>query len=1032
MRLPAFSVKQPVATLMLFIAIILIGVISFLKLNVDMFPEVDPPVITIITSWPGANASDVETEVTNVIENNVNAVNNLDTLTSKSVDNMSLVTCKFDWGTKLDEAANDIRDKLELSKRNLPRDIDPPMLFKFSSATAPIMIMSITGDKSWPRLHHIADKQISDELKRVPGVGSVILIGGLVRRINIYFDMNKVNGFHLPLQQINQVLAAENLNIPAGSIKSGANEYYVRVPGRYGTAEEIKNTIVGRSAGRPVYLRDVADVTDAYKDEKMHGWSDGKKAIILALQKQSGKNTITVIDNVKKKLENIRRTLPADVGITFGVDNSENILASVKNLRQVFIETIFCVILVAVFFLRSVRSSVIISLTIPFSLTISLILLYLFGYTINIVSLMALTIALGLVVDDGIVILENIVRHIERGGRPMASAIAGASEMGMAVTATTMTIVVVFLPLMFVTGLTGIFFKQLAFVLVSTILASLFTALSMTPMLASRWIRAASGEGQVKNGRLQKWRVRSENWFGALENGYGNLLNWSLAHRKTVITIAVVLFLTGVSLIPFISTAFIPQTDTGDIVIALRLPEGTRIEETTRTMEKMLTMVNEVIKPEEVRNKYLFNGQSEEGFGMALGFDEGPNVGQIGIKLVDRQERKRSAKAIATELRKKILEIPGISDLKVSAQDPITTALMGGQKPIVVEIQGAELDACVTYARQLEDVIRKVPGAVDVGISQKAPRPELRVDVDREKASTLGLNMSAIAGTLRNYFYGMEATWFRDAGDRYDIFTRLHEKDKDRLAALSEAPLFTPDGRAIRLKNIARIGYGEGPVEIQRKNRQKIVKVEADTFERSLGDVTGDIKTRLARIGVPSGLSVNFGSDVEEQHKAFRDLALLLILGIALVYMVLAALYRNLRDPLIIMFSLPFAATGVLFAFFFGRISLDLMTFMGMIMLAGIVVKNAIILIDYTNLLRRRGESLFDAVTHAGKHRLRPILMTSLAMIFGMVPMALSRGVGAEFWRPLGVTMISGLMVSTLVTLILIPTVYYLLEKRKR
>ena len=1031
MKLPDFSVKQPVATLMLFCAIILLGVVSLTKLNIDLLPDVEPPVVSILTTWPGASASDVESEVTEIIENQINSVNNLDTLTSKSLDNLSVISCKFDWGTNLDVATNDIRDKLELTKRNLPGDVDPPMLFKFSSATMPIMAITITGEKTWPRLYHLVDKKISDELKRVPGVGAIVIYGGLKRRINVYFDIKKLEGYSLSIQKVNQVLAQENLNIPAGSIKSGAREYFVRVPARYKTTDEIRNTIIGYYKSNPVYFRDVAEVEDAYKPEDLNAWADGKKSILLLLQKQTGKNTVAVVYGVKKRLAEIQKILPSDVKIEIPFDTAEYILLAIKNLRNTLLWGIFFVILVTTVFLRRFRTAIIISLTIPFSLIISFIFLYIFGYTINTISLLSLIIASGMVVDNSIVVLENIVRHREHGGKMKPSAIYGANEMGMAVTASTVTIIAVFIPLIFVTGLTGIIFKQLSFVVSIALLASLFTALSMTPMLSSRWITSTPETLKKKKGLLGKFYSMTERYLEIVEDAYNRLLGWSLKHRKTVIFLAVAIFASSLSMIPFISTSFVPEPDSGDMRIDFRLQEGTRIEETNHVIEQILKIMDEVVKPEEFRHSYAFDGATEEGTGVVLGFDEGPNVGEVGFKLVDMDKRDRSAKEIANILREKIEKIPGINRLQVTATSPIKSLMMGAGKPVSVEIQGSDLNANFAFARKLEKVMKGITGLRDVAISQKDPRPELWVEVDRAKASSLGLNVATIAGALRNYFYGVEATQFRDAGDNYDIFTRLRKEDKDRLKTLLEIPVFTPDGRMIKLKNVAKIISGEGPVEVQRKNRQKIIKVEADTFERSLGDVTADIKTELKKKGIPEGISVSFGADVEEQQKAFRDLTLLLVLGMVLVYMVLASLYGNLRDPLIIMFSVPFAVSGVFYAFYFGGISLDIMTFMGIIMLEGIVVKNAIVLLDYTHLLQKRGELLFEAVTHAGRNRLRPILMTTLTTIFAMLPMALTRSVGAEVWNALGITIISGLLVSTLVTLILIPTVYYMFERRK-
>ncbi len=1033
MKLPEFSVKQPVAIMMFFFMVIILGGISLTKLNIDIFPDVEPPVVAILTTWPGANASDVETEVTESIEDQVNAVNNLDKLTSKSMDNLSLVNCKFEWGTDLDVAANDIRDWLELAKKDLPDDVEPSMLFKFSSSTAPILFMTISGDKSWPRLYHLVDKKVCDELKRVPGVGAITVYGGLRRRINVYFDLKKIEGFRLSMEKINQVLAAENLNLPAGKIKSGFMEYFIRFPARYKSMEEIRNTVVGYNKGWPIYFRDVASVEDDFEPEDLNGWGDGKKALVIVLQKQTGKNTVAVVSRVRKKLEAIERQLPSDVEIKIPLDTADIILTSIKNLRNTLLLAIFFVVSITFIFLRRYRPAIIISLTIPFSLIISFILLYLNGYTINVVSLMSLAVASGMVVDNGVVVLENITRHIEGGGRIKTSAIFGASEVGMAIIASTLTTVVVFVPLMFVTGLAGIVFKQLGFVIVVTLLASLFTSLTMTPMLVSQWVRPDGG-GELnskKNGLADKLFGVSEKWFGALEDGYRRLLHWSLMHRKTVILLVVTIFLSSISLLPFLSTSFLPELDSGDVDIAFRLPEGTRIEETNRVIEDILENIDEIVNPDEFLHSFGFDGQSERGVGVALGFDEGPNAGQVGFKLVDRDKRERSAKEIANILRKKIEQIPGIMKLKVTSKDILSSVMMGANKPVSVEVQGDDLDANHAFATELLGEMKKIPGLVDISLSQKDLRPELWVEVDRRKASSLGLNIATIAGTVRNYFYGVKATQFRDAGDNFDIFTRFGKRDKDQLQNLPEVPIFTPDGRMVLLKNVARIVDGKGPIEIDRKNRQRIIKVEADTYGRSLGEVTSDIRFVLKKIEKPEGITVSFGGEVEEQKKAFKDLRVLLILGIVLVYMVMASLFGNLRDPFIIMFSVPFAFSGVLYVFYFTGVTLGVISFMGIVMLMGIVVNNAIVLLDYIHLLQKRGEPLFEAITHAGEHRLRPILITTMTTFFGMLPMAMSDSVGAELYNPLGITMLGGLTVSALITLILVPTIYYMFEKRK-
>lgn len=1029
MKLAEFSVKQPVATMMLLLGIALLGAVSIFQLNIDMLPDIEPPVVSILTSWPGASASDVETEVTKELEDQVNSVNNLDTLTSKSLDNLSVIVCKFNWGARLDTATNDVRDKLELAKRKLPRDVEAPMLFKFSSATAPILFTTITGDTSWPRLYRIADKKIADELRRVPGVGIVNLYGGMQRRINIYFDFKKIEGYRLSLPLINQMLAASNLNLPSGNIKSGLNDYFVRVPGRYQSIEDIQNTIIGQFSAKPVYLRDVAEVKDDYKTQEINAWGNGKKGLVMILQRQTGKNTVDVVERVRKRIQEIQPTLPADIRINFVMDSSENILTSVRNLRGSLGWGIFFVVLITFAMLRRFRPALIIALSIPFSLIISFTFMYFFEYTINLISLMSLAIASGMVVDNGVVVLENIVRHLEHGARPGPAAMFGANEMSMAITASTMTTVVIFVPLMFLSGLAGIIFKQLAFVLSITILGSLFTALTLTPMLASKWLTAQRDD--EKTGILAGFSRISEKGFVALERWYEALLAWALAHRKMIFGLTIAVFASSLSLIPFLSTSFMATVDSGDLAVSFRMPEGTRIEETNRVMEQILAAVDTVVKPEEFRASYSFDGQTEEGKGVALGFDEGQNVGQIGIKLVDRDLRTRSAKEVARLLRDHIEKIPGISQLKVQAQDPIMGILMGNAKPLIIEAQGPELDRLLAYAQELKSAMSHIQGLVDISVSQKDPRPELWVMIDRTKASDLGLDVATIATTLRNYFYGIEATQFRDAGDNFDIFTRLSETDKNNLDNLLNAPVIARDGRMSRLKNVVSVTEGSGPIEIQRKNRQRFVKVEADLYGKSLGEGRAAVEKAISEMGVPEGISVHFGGDVEEQQKAFRDLTGLMVLGIILVYMIMAALFGNLRDPFIIMFSVPFAFSGVFFAFYLFNVELGLMSFMGIIMLMGVVVNNAIVLLDYIHLLQKRGEKLSDAITHAGKNRLRPVLITTLTTFCGLTPMAFSNSVGAEAWNPLGITMLGGLALSTLVTLVLVPTIYYQLENRR-
>ena len=653
------------------------------------------------------------------------------------------------------------------------------------------------------------------------------------------------------------------------------------------------------------------------------------------------------------------------------------------------------------------------------------------GYTINMVTLLAIAVASGMVLDSGIVVLDNIIRLTEKGRRVRTAAIFGSDEMGLAITASTMTTIVVFGPLMFVGGIAGIIFRPLAFVIVVTLLTSLLTALMLTPMLASKWLKPQGVGANNQKGIFKTFYFMTEKGFQYVEEAYKQLLNWSLHHRKIIVLLSLVTFFFSMSFMPFISTAFWPDRDGGDIGISFRMEEGTRIEETLKVLELAMGHLDQMIYPEEMRSYAGRVGRTKEGISSAVGFEEGTNAGSLSIKLVDKDKRDRSVWDIAKGVREWFSTVPGISRLNVSTEGSTESAMGGGQKPIALEIQGYDLEKNIEYANELKAIISQIPGTADVSISQKDPRPEILVEVDRKKVSDLGLNVFSIAATLRNYFYGVEATEYRDSGEAFDIVTRFTEADKNNLENLENVPLFTMDGRMVKLKNVAKITESLGPIEIRRKNRQRIVTVGADLYKRSLGEVAADIETEVKRIGIPQGITVDFGGDVEYQREAFLDLTLMLVLGIVLVYMIMASLFGGLRDPFIVMFSVPFAFCGVVITYYITNTPLSLLSFMGLIMLMGIVVNNAIVLIHYILLLRRRGLDLIEAVSDAGKARLRPVLMTTLTTFFAMLPVAVGNKVGSEGWKSLGLTIIGGISFSTLITLLLVPTVYYLFERRK-
>lgn len=1048
MRLPEFGVRFPVANIVIFSAILVLGLVSLTRLPIDLMPEIEPPVISVITVYEGASAEDVETKVTEVIENNVAIISNLDKLTSRSLEGLSIVSCRFNWGTNLDEASNDVRDRLEFAKRSLPDEIETPIVFKFNTSMIPILFIGVSAPReTYPQLFHIVDKQVSDYLKRIPGVGAVQMYGGLERQINVHIDRARLQAYNLSAQKISGILARENITLPAGDIKVGYLDYTIRVPGEFSDPSQVKDIIVASDGEKMVYLKDVAEVEDSFKEETMSVRSNGQLGMMLMVQKRSGANTVEVARKVRSEINKLKERLRDDIRFSILLDSSEHISQSINDLTQTIYWGGIFVVLVVFFFLRQLSPSLIIALSIPFSLIIAFIFMYFLGYTINIMSLSSLAIAIGMVVDNAIVVVDNTYRHRERGQKLKEAAIYGTSEVGLAISASTLTTVVVFLPMVFLTGVTGIMFKQLAVIVTVTLLASLFTALTFSPMLCSKLLirlpqenfsrpefKAMQAPATAANASgkslYQRFYESSGKSFEYLEYLYSRILGWCLLHKKTTVFLAVAIFIFSILLIPKIGTEFIPEEDTRDLNIQIELPVGTRYEETG----KIAGQVEEMFKQDIPEAQTVFSRVGQSGgsrFGAAFGAKTGSNIMTIGVKLSKLDQRSRSVKEIAESIRPKIKALLGVKKINIQAGSPFSRILFGGGKPISIEIFGHDLEATDALAYRLKSEISQIKGVVDATVSRELGRPELQVEVDRVKAASLGLSMATITDTLRTYFYGKSATKYRQAGDEYDIFLRLKESDRQSIKDIEDIPIILESGKIIKLNNVARVIQGSGPVEIGRQNQERIIKVEANMFRRALGDIAKDIKDIISKIEVPAGITVNLGSDIEEQAKAFRETGLLFVLGVLLVYMVMAAQFGSLLDPFIVIFSVPFAFTGVAFGLFVGGVNLSVLAFLGLVMLVGIVVNNAIVLVDYINILCRRGLPVKEAIISGGVNRLRPVLMTTITTLFGMLPLAISKGEGSELWRPLGVSMLGGLSISTFITLVLVPVLYMLFKRKK-
>ncbi len=1033
MKLPELSIRRPVFISTIFAGILVLGVMSLKMLPVDLLPDITLPSIGVVTIYPGATPKDVETLVTKPIEDYVSTVPNLKEVTSRSLENISVVSMRFAWGTDMDEASNEVRSRIDMAKRLLPEDIETPVIFKFDMSMWPILFYGIHAEQSYPKLREIIEDKVANPLKRIPGVAIISLFGGLYREIRVSVDRARLEGYGISIQQVVQAIQAANLSVPAGGIKTGKKEFTVRIPAEVRRPEELNNIVVGYMQGIPpyfntvpVYLKDIARVEDSFKELESVVTINGKPGVLMMIQKQSGSNTLDVVERVKKELAELKKTLPEDIQFYLSQDASDFIRQSINNLTETVIIGGILVILVIFLFLRQIAGSIIVGITIPFSLIIAFIFMYLMDYTINMMTLTALAIAVGMVVDDAIVIYENIFRHREKGIPAVEAALYGASEVGLAVTASTLTIVAVFLPIIYVHGIAGIMFKQLGFVICVVILASLFASLTLTPMMSSFMLKNINNKG---NGIFSNLYELSEKIFVKIENFYGNLLGWAIAHKKKTILAGGVIFVASLMLLPLVGTEFFPEEDQGQVNGSVELPIGTRVEETEKVMNKL----NEIVLNEVPEAKVFFTraGRTETGWAALIGRREDSNIIMFGATLVKKKERKRSNKDIAYFLSRKMLEVPGVKLADFYTADPMQGAALGATKPLAYEIYGEDLDRTYEVALSVQRILRNNEFVTDITISQEEGKPELAVLINRNKASSAGITPAQVVDTMRTYFAGKTVSKYREGGKEYDIVVKLDEKDRNKLRDIENAPIRSPAGN-VYLKNIAEIKRETGTIEINRKNQSRMIKVEAGVYGKSLGEVAKEIKKELKKIPLPEGVYITESGALKEQEESFRVLGIAFVLSVILVYLVMAAEFESLRHPFIIMFSVPFAITGVILGLLLSGRPFSLITFVGIISLVGIVVKNAIVLVDYTNILRARGIPLYEAIKTAGSTRLRPVLMTAFTTVFGMLPLVLSREEGSEFWNMLGLTVISGLLVSTFITLVFVPCMYAIINRGEK
>ena len=1010
------AVNNPVTTALVFIAMAIFGIFSLINISLDRFPKFDANVVMVMSSYPGASAEDIETNLTKVLENSLNAVSDLKNISSTSKENISLITLEFIEGVDIDVATNDVRDKLDMVNSVLPDGASLPIIFKFSADDMPIMIMAATANESLQALEKILDDKVATPLARVSGVGTVSIAGAPQREIQVYCDPNKLEAYGLTVAGVSSIIASENRNVPSGTIDIGSNAYALRVEKEFTSADQMLDIVVGHANGKTVYLRDVARVIDGVEERYQEAYVNGTQGAQIVIQKQADANTVNVIKGVKKAMKNIEKNLPSDIQIRTVVDSSDNILNTLNSLKETIVVTFLIVMLVVYLFLGRWRATFIIVLSIPISLLASLMYLWATGNTLNIVSMSALSIAIGMVVDDAIVVLENISTHLERGAKPKEAAVHATQEVGISVIASTLTMLAVFLPLTMIKGMAGLMFKQLGWITSIIMIVSTIGALTLIPMLCSQFLRFKPKTGKVHDlifGNFNKL-------VDLISRGYGHLINWCIGHRTIVVIISIVVFIGTVGFIgPRVKTEFMPKSDDGRITLQLELPAGTGQNITRGIAHELHGKFVEAI-PEIVNCSYAF-GQADSDNAFASMQNNGTHIVSYNINVGSMEDRERSTAEIADVVRGILADYPEFKKVKVTEGG----GGMGGASTVDIEIYGYDFETTDRVAREIQSKLLAGKEFSQVLLSRDEYTPEYQVDFDREKLAVNGLNSTTAASYLSAAMNGSTQSFYREDGDEYDIRVRYAPEFRTSVEDIENIIIYNNMGKGVRIKDLGTVVETLTPPSIQRKNRERLITVSGVVANGvALSDAVAATDAVLADTDIPSELAVEIGGSYEDQQDMFGDLIMLLAMIIILVYIVMASQFESFMSPFVIMFSIPFAFVGVLLGLWVTGTPLGTMGMIGILILMGIVVKNGIVLIDYTILMRERGFSVAEASVIAAKSRLRPILMTTLTTVLGMVPMAIGQGEGSEMWRSLGMVVAWGLSISTLVTLVIIPTVY--------
>ena len=1014
------AVNNPITTILVFIAVALFGIFSLVKLPIDFMPRIDTPYIMVITAYPGASAEDIEENISKPLENSLNGVDNLKHISSKSKENISTVFLQFEYGTDNDVATNDVRDKLDMAKNSLPDEANTPILFKFSTDEMPIMLLSVKAEESWSGLYKIIDEMVATPLARVSGVGTVSVQGIPERQLQVYCDPYKLEAYGITIEGISQIIAAENRAIPGGQIDVGSNTYSMRVDQEFTSVEELKELVIGTRGGVNIYLRDVATITDTEQERAQEVYNNGERTGLIVIQKQTGANAVQISRDVKAELEKIIPTLPSDIRISQVVDTADNILDTANSLVDTILTTFIVVMFVVMLMLGRWRAMFIIILTIPISMLSALIYLLFTDQTLNVVTMSSLSISIGMVVDNAIVVLENITTHVDRGSRVKQAAIFATKEVGLSIIASTLTTLAVFLPLTMIDGMAGVMFTPMGWMVTITLTVSMAAALTFTPVLCSLIMKQ-----NPKKSSLQKYVDGAMGW---LDRVYEKALHWCVTHRKTFLFGALALFIgTFVFIAPAVKTEFFPMQDNGRISVKVKLPVGTRQEITRDVALRISKQFRENYPEITVLNATLGVADTDNAFASIQ--DNGTHYISFNITLTDKTERERGLAEIGDLMRK---DLDGYSEIRT--YEVVETGQgggAGGRSKVDIELYGYDFETTDRVALDIKEMMLQVEGCTEVTISRDEYTPEYQVLFDREKLSMHGLNVATAGTFLRNRVNGATASYFREEGEEYDILVRYDRPFRESLEEIENITLYSNTGAAVKVRDVATVIESQTPPAIDRKDRSRYVKISGSVGHGyAMSEIVEGTVAGLNQMDLPAGIAWKLGGSYEDQMDTFVDMGMLLVLMVILVYVIMASQFESLSYPFIIMFSLPFAVVGVMLGLWATNTALGVMGLLGVLMLVGIVVNNGIVLVDYIRLLIGRKMPIIDAVVAGGKSRLRPILMTTLTTVLGMVPMAAGNGVGSEMWNSLGMVVATGLTFSTLVTLFLIPVLFTWLAMR--